>query len=423
MSFLHSILDLPATYWHIFMVYYRAHQLLIDLSIMPFMYGFIGWLTNWQAVKMIFWPMKFWGIPPYLGWQGIVPRKAATFALRTADYLEDKLVHLPEVFARLDPRIIAKKLEPVIDELVDDVVNEVFNRSNPLVWRMVPNVVRREIVNASRMQAPRAVRLVIKDIQQNINEIFNVRELSVESMSGENIPRLVELVKTVGKKEFNFIEVSGFYFGFALGLVQVLIWMIYPALWTLPIQGVIVGYITNWLAVNMIFRPLEPKRYFFFFKWQGMFIKRKKEVAAEFSKLVAKDVLTSKNIIRKILTGSARDRIHLIIRMAVSQAIDRMAAVVKPIIMSAMDSNTLDVIKHEITMELTSPESMVYIEDYVRDALNVEQIMVDRFNQLSGPEFEELLRPIFHEDEWILIMVGAVLGGAVGFVQLLLMIF
>jgi uncharacterized membrane protein YheB (UPF0754 family) len=154
-----------------------------------------------------------------------------------------------------------------------------------------------------------------------------------------------------------------------------------------------------------------------------MFIKRKKEVAAEFSKLVAKDVLTSKNIIRKILTGSARDRIHLIIRMAVSQAIDRMAAVVKPIIMSAMDSNTLDVIKHEITMELTSPESMVYIEDYVRDALNVEQIMVDRFNQLSGPEFEELLRPIFHEDEWILIMVGAVLGGAVGFVQLLLMIF
>jgi hypothetical protein len=37
----------------------------------------------------------------------------------------------------------------------------------------------------------------------------------------------------------------------------------------------------------MIFRPLEPKRYFFFFKWQGMFIRRKKEVSAEFSKLVA----------------------------------------------------------------------------------------------------------------------------------------
>lgn len=423
MSFLNSIWSLIVAYWHLFMVFYHAHQSVLVIAIMPFMYGFIGWLTNWQAVKMIFWPLKFWGIPPYLGWQGIVPRKAAIFAERTADYLAEKLVYLPEVFDRLEPRVIAKKLEPIIDEIVDDVVNEVFEKSNPLLWRMVPDMITKEIINASRNQAPKAVRLVIKDIQKNISDVFNVRELAVETMSGPNVGRLINLVQTVGKKEFRFIRILGLYFGFALGLVQMLIWMIHPVLWTLPVQGVIVGYVINYMAVNMIFRPLEEKRYFFFFKWQGLFIKSKDEVAAEFSKLVAQDVLTSKNIIRKILTGSARDRIHLIIRMAVSQAIDRMAAAVKPIVTSALDSATLDMVKHEITLELTSLEISEYIEDYLRDALNVEQIMIDRFNKLSGPEFEQLLRPVFHEDEWKLMAVGSVLGGAIGVVLLLLMIY
>jgi uncharacterized membrane protein YheB (UPF0754 family) len=49
--------------------------------------------------------------------------------------------------------------------------------------------------------------------------------------------------------------------------------------------------------------------------------------------------------------------------------------------------------------------------------------MIDRFNKLSGPEFEQLLRPVFHEDEWKLMAVGSVLGGAIGVVLLLLMIY
>ena len=409
------------TYWHQIAAFYVAHENLCDIAMMPFMYGFIGWLTNYQAVKMIFGPMKFWGIPPYLGWRGIIPRKAEIFAAGVAGYFEEKLINLSEVFERLDPRVIAKKYETVLDELVDDVVNEVFDKSNPLIWKLVPSAVRKEIINAARNQAPRAVRLVITDIQKNISEILNLKELSVEAMSGPNVPRLVQLVKTVGKKQFRLIEMSGFCFGFALGLVQAGIWKVYPALWTLPVQGVIVGYITNWLAVKMIFRPLEEKRYFFFFKWQGLFIKRKTALVKELSKMVAKDVLSSKNIIKKIMMGSARGRISLIIRMAVSQALDRMTVVVKPIITSTLEADTLDMIKHEITMELTSEETTQCIEDYVEEALNVEQIMIDKFASLTGEEFEQLLRPIFHDDEPALIWVGAVLGGALGFFQLWLM--
>jgi uncharacterized membrane protein YheB (UPF0754 family) len=37
---------------------------------------------------------------------------------------------------------------------------------------------------------------------------------------------------------------------------------------------------------------------------------------------------------------------------------------------------------------------------------------------LSKYEFEDVLRPIFQEDEFTLIVVGAVLGAVAGFIQM-----
>ena len=50
----------------------------------------------------------------------------------------------------------------------------------------------------------------------------------------------------------------------------------------------------------------------------------------------------------------------------------------------------------------------------------VERIMRERMCELSSEEFQALLRPAFQEDEWILILVGGVLGMAAGFIQLFL---
>ena len=46
----------------------------------PLCSGLIGWFTNWVAIKMTFYPINFVGIPPYLGWQGIIPRKGRKMA-------------------------------------------------------------------------------------------------------------------------------------------------------------------------------------------------------------------------------------------------------------------------------------------------------------------------------------------------------
>jgi len=51
----------------------------------------------------------------------------------------------------------------------------------------------------------------------------------------------------------------------------------------------------------------------------------------------------------------------------------------------------------------------------------VQAMLHERISQQPPAEFQELVRPIFHEDEWILVAIGGALGALVGWAQLVLL--
>ena len=59
---------------------------------MPVIAAVIGYLTKRAAIEMMFRPVDFVGIPPYLGWQGVVPRNSERMIVVAADLLTAKLV-------------------------------------------------------------------------------------------------------------------------------------------------------------------------------------------------------------------------------------------------------------------------------------------------------------------------------------------
>ena len=64
-----------------------------------------------------------------------------------------------------------------------------------------------------------------------------------------------------------------------------------------------VGYATDWLALKLMFEPIEPVM-LGSYKLQGAFLKRQVEVSGEFASLLQSRVLTAADIWREILTGS-----------------------------------------------------------------------------------------------------------------------
>jgi hypothetical protein len=50
----------------------------------------------------------------------------------------------------------------------------------------------------------------------------------------------------------------------------------------------------------------------------------------------------------------------------------------------------------------------------------VERLLRERMEAMPPAQFQDLLRPCFQEDEWKLILLGAVLGFGAGLAQLVL---
>lgn len=396
---------------------------LFGVLMMPFTYGFVGWLTNMVALKMTFYPLEFWGIPPYLGWQGIIPRKAYKMASKAVDVITERLLKIEEVFDQIDPRMVERELKPMLTKVGEEITRDIMDDLNPNLWKILPESAQNEFIKQSQNETGKSIEKIITEIRANIYTVFDLKGLVLKSLTGPNVALTVHMFKSVGAPEFRFIELSGLYFGFLLGLIQMGIWTIFPEWWTLPIQGVIVGYLTNFLALNMIFRPLRPRK-FGPFKYQGLFLKRQDEVSKSYAHLVASHILTPANIMEQILYGKAADEIFGIVQKTVASAVDKTANLAKPVISFAVGSERYDQMKKYAVAKMTNliPESSKKLEEYFEQAMDLENTMYDRMRKLEPEEFEAILRTAFQEDEFLLILIGAALGAAVGLGQGLYML-
>ena len=74
----------------------------------PVIAALIGWITNWLAIKLTFYPLNFIGIPPFLGWQGIIPSKAEKMARISVDATISKIGTVQEISEYIDPRVLSQ---------------------------------------------------------------------------------------------------------------------------------------------------------------------------------------------------------------------------------------------------------------------------------------------------------------------------
>jgi uncharacterized membrane protein YheB (UPF0754 family) len=284
-------------------------------SFIPLVAGFVGWFTNYLAVQMIFYPIKWTGISirrvegeplGLLGWQGIIPAKTMKMSEAMVNVTINELLSMEETIMRLDPQRVADILAPEVPEMLEDVLEEYLkNQNSPAALRAVAKSILNEKNKegkwlVSELFGRKFLEELTIDMQQNIVRIFNVLNCVTSKMMADR-SLLGKLFQKTGGKELKFVTDSGLWFGFLLGCVQMIVSVYCHNPWTLSIGGLIVGLATNWLALKWIFEPVEPLR-IGPFVLQGMFLKRQKQVANDFSEFFSKRILNSEEIWNSILS-------------------------------------------------------------------------------------------------------------------------
>ncbi|WP_100656811.1 DUF445 domain-containing protein [Alteromonas flava] len=390
----------------------------LTLLSIPLVSAIVGWVTNFLAVKMMFYPIEFFGIKPFFGWQGLIPAKRREMAEIEVELVLGKLLSVEELAERLDPDELTNAIQRRLTQVLRKIVNEVMRESAPHLWAGLPVQGKNLVYARIEADIPNVVHKMVNDFQYNINEILNIKELVVEQLVNE--PELInEIFLKSGEKEFPFIVKSGFYFGFLFGLPTMLLWHFYQAWWILPLGGLLVGYATNWIAIKIIFEPKQPIN-LGPFKIQGMFLKRQNEVARVYSDIIEEKLINSKNITNMILHGSGSAQLLELIELHVNDAIERYVALAQPYFALGVGSDKYFAMKELAVKQIftNSDKYLMYAYDYANNALQVGNDLCARMQQLSPEEFEGVLRPAYQADEWKLIVTGAILGGLAGFAQL-----
>ena len=399
---------------------WQEYQSLLIYLAIPITSALVGWLTNVVAIKMTFYPIHFMGIKPF-GWQGIIPSKAAKMSSISVDLWTSKLINVKELFAKINPKKVAKEMLPEFDRISKEIMDEIMHEQAPEIWSRVPESVKKLAYSRISKDLPEIVTEMMTDIKDNIDEMFDIKDMVIKRLTKDK-GLLNDMFLQVGDEEFKFIERSGFTFGFLFGIVQMLVWYFYTKFWILPLFGLLVGYATNWLALKLIFNPIEPIS-FLGVTYQGLFIKRQNEVSKEYAHMLAHDIFTFDRIFASIITGPTKDRFVNLITDHANHAIDEAAGLSKPVITLVAGKRSYEKIKN-IAIDKTLkelPNSVKPVFPYAEKAMDLENIFRTRMQHLPPRDFVDFLRPVFQEDELKLILVGAVLGMGAGIGQLFIL--
>ena len=326
-----------------------------------------------------------WG---FFGWQGIIPTKAEKMASVCFDLMTTKLLNLREIFDRLDPSKFSEVMEDALLLMLDSIVNDVAMKYMPNVWNNLPKEVKDEVVVVMNIESEQFLVTFMEEVKTHIYDILDIKQMTVSACVREK--RLVnKIFQECGDKEFKFIRRSGFYFGFLFGLLQMGVCFVYDASWILPVCGFLVGWATNWLALKVIFRPLNPHK-FGPFTMHGIFLKRQAEVSETFARVNCVEILHTKAIWETILTGPLSSNFFAMLRAHSIVFTEKLVGGIKPLIVFSMGSTEYSEMKEEIAKQIsdTLPSIMPYSYAYTTEALNMETTIRERMQKLSYPEFE-----------------------------------
>jgi uncharacterized membrane protein YheB (UPF0754 family) len=228
------------------------------------------------------------------------------------------------------------------------------------------------------------------------------------------------MMRDISAKALKFMARAGGIFGLYIGLVQVTVFFVTGSHIVLPIFGLITGGTTDWIALHMIFRPIEPgKRLFGIMPWQCVFHKLRYEVQHDYATLLAKDILNPKAVMESLLTGPMSDKLFEMIQDEIKATIDDQTGIARPFVAIAMGGRKYQQMKQRVAEQVIEkmPEQAKYVEAYATKALDLENLAAERMSLLSDEDYEELMRPAFRDDEKTVIAVGAILGFVVGELQ------
>lgn len=190
------------------------------LYLIPFISAFIGWFTNWIAIKMLFHPknpVKVLGITI----QGIFPKRQQQFAQKLGVLVATELLHFNDIASKLkDPKQL-ETVTPYIEEHIDTFLRVKLQEKLPVVSMFIGDSTIGKLKEGMMEEINGLLPEVIGKYADNLSEKLDVERMVTEKVANFSSDKLEEILTAIMSREFRFVEIIGGVLGFIIGLIQI----------------------------------------------------------------------------------------------------------------------------------------------------------------------------------------------------------
>jgi uncharacterized membrane protein YheB (UPF0754 family) len=192
------------------------------LLLIPIISAFIGWFTNWIAIKMLFHPREPKRV---LGmtFHGIFPKRQQQFAEKLGKLVSDEFLSFSDIEEKISNPENLKKVMPVIETHIDDFLRNRLSEEMPVISMFIGDKTITKLKSAFMTEIETLFPKVMRQYAANLKNELDLEQIVIKKVAAFSSDKLEEVLFQIMSKEFRFVEIIGAVIGFIIGVVQILI--------------------------------------------------------------------------------------------------------------------------------------------------------------------------------------------------------
>jgi uncharacterized membrane protein YheB (UPF0754 family) len=192
------------------------------IYLIPFISAFIGWFTNWIAIKMLFHPkepIKIMGI----SFHGIFPKRQQQFAEKLGKLVSSELLSFKDIEEKISNPANIVKLMPFVENHIDHFLRVKLAEQMPVISMFIGDKTINQLKEVFIVELTELFPVLMKNYMNNLQEELDLEKIVTQKVAGFSSDKLEQILIAIMSKEFRFVEIIGGVLGFLIGLLQVIL--------------------------------------------------------------------------------------------------------------------------------------------------------------------------------------------------------
>lgn len=193
-----------------------------ELILMILIGTFIGWVTNYIAIKLLFRPYNEINM---LGFkiQGVIPKRRSEIALNIGQTVNTQLISIKDITNTINSMELEVEIDKIVGDIVDKKIKGDFLSKNPMLKMFVSDSVidkiKEYIKSAIEDNKGDVVNIIINKLEKEID----FEKLIMEKINDFSLEDIEKMTINIAKNELKHIEYIGAVLGAFIGTIQYLL--------------------------------------------------------------------------------------------------------------------------------------------------------------------------------------------------------